>query len=251
MTPRLVIFDVDKTLNRSKQPLEAPMADLMRTLLGTTRVAIISGGLFEELKRIVVAQLPEHSQIEHLFILPTSGGALYVYKNGFWQRIYAEMLSEHESLIIVEALKAVCTETGLVDLKAPSYGERIEYRGSQVTLSALGQKAPVDEKEAWDPNGEKKHALRDAVAAKLPAYDVKIGGSTSIDVTKHGINKAYGVRRLSEYLKIPISDMLYVGDALYPGGNDEIVKETGIQTRQVAGPEETLEVIQSLLTTIS
>ncbi len=247
MTPPLVIFDVDKTLNRSKQPLEPEMADLMRTLLGTTRVAIISGGLFEELKRIVVAELPEHSQIEHLFILPTSGGALYVYRNGFWQRVYLETLSEHESLTIVAALKAACTETGLVDLKSPSYGERIEYRGAQVTLSALGQKAPVDEKEAWDPTGEKKRLLRDSVATKLATYDVKIGGSTSIDVTKHGINKAYGVRRLSEYLNIPISDMLYVGDALYPGGNDEIVKETGILTRQVSGPEETRSLIVELI----
>jgi phosphomannomutase len=247
MTPPLVIFDVDKTLNRSKQPIEAGMADLLRTLLGTTRVAIISGGLFEELKRIVVEQLPEHSQIEHLFILPTSGGSLYVYRNGFWQRQYAETLSEHESLIIVEALRAACVETGLIDLNAPSYGERIEYRGAQVTLSALGQKAPVDEKEAWDPTGDKKQTLRAVVALRLPQYDVKTGGSTSIDVTKHGINKAYGVHRLSEYLKIPITEMLYIGDALYPGGNDEIVKETGIPTRQVSGAEETRDVIAELI----
>jgi hypothetical protein len=89
--------------------------------------------------------------------------------------------------------------------------------------------------------------LRDAVAKRLPEYDVKSGGSTSIDVTRHGINKAYGIRKLSEHLAIPIEEMLYVGDALFPGGNDEVVKETGIPTRQVADPDETEEVIKELL----
>jgi hypothetical protein len=41
--------------------------------------------------------------------------------------------------------------------------------------------------------------------------------------------------------------MLYIGDALFPGGNDEVVKETGIETRQTSGPEETARIIRELL----
>jgi hydroxymethylpyrimidine pyrophosphatase-like HAD family hydrolase len=76
---------------------------------------------------------------------------------------------------------------------------------------------------------------------------VKIGGTTTIDVTKHGINKAYGVRQLAAHLSLPLESMLYVGDELRPGGNDDVVKLSGIPTRAVTGPDETLAVIEELL----
>ena len=42
--------------------------------------------------------------------------------------------------------------------------------------------------------------------------------------------------------------MLYVGDGLFEGGNDAVVKETGIPTHAVTGPAETANVIEALLT---
>ena len=41
--------------------------------------------------------------------------------------------------------------------------------------------------------------------------------------------------------------MLYVGDALDEGGNDAVVKETGVQTHAVFGPEETAGLINTFL----
>ncbi len=76
---------------------------------------------------------------------------------------------------------------------------------------------------------------------------MKRAGSTSIDVTRRGLTKAYGVRKLSEHLDIPISNMLYIGDALFPGGNDEVVKETSIETRATSSPEETARIIEEVL----
>lgn len=245
--PQLVMFDLDKTLARSKQPLTAEMATLVASLLVHTRVAVISGGALPQFLSQVVTQLPASTNLANLYLLPTSGAALYEWKEGAWSKVYEEHIEEVEAKRIEESIRASCAETGLIDLASSSYGERIEYRGAQVTLSALGQRAPVEEKEAWDPDGSKKEALRRAIAAKLPEYDVKVGGSTSIDVTKHGINKAYGVRKISEHLHIPIAKMLYIGDALFPGGNDEVVKGSGIATRQVADPAETIQVIGALL----
>ena len=56
------------------------------------------------------------------------------------------------------------------------WGNIIEDRGSQITFSALGQEAPLDAKRAWDPDGTKKAALRDAVQPDVPELDVRGGG---------------------------------------------------------------------------
>lgn len=247
MIPRVIVFDIDQTLTESKQPLTHNMAELLANLLNETRVGIISGGNYEQFQKQIVDELPSDSNFENLYLLPTSGGALYSHTNDGWEKVYEELLTQNEVTSIEEALTIVGKETGLVNFDTPSYGERIEFRGAQVSLSVLGQQAPIDEKKAWDPDHSKRTTLRDAAAVLLPNFDVKVGGSNTIDVTGHGVNKAYGVRRLSEHTDIAVSEMLYVGDALFPGGNDEVVMETEIPTHSVANPSETEKLIRELL----
>ncbi len=248
MLPKIILFDVDETLTQSKQPLEPAMATLLGKLLDRTNVGIISGGKYSIMREQVADRLPPTANRENLFLLPTSGSVLFYFQSGIWENVYDERLTQEEIERITQTIEEVLLETGIIDLSEPPYGIRIENRESQVTLSALGQEAPLAKKIAWDPTGEKRDRLRAALLPRLSEFDVKRGGTTSIDVTKHGINKAFGARRVSEYLKIPISDMLYVGDALFPGGNDEVVKETGIETQQVKNPEDTAKFIKELLT---
>lgn len=247
MLPRVLAFDLDNTLARSKQPIAPEMAQLLAGLLARTNVAVTSGGMLEQLTSQVSDQLPADAQRERLFLLPTSGGALFIYREGAWTSIYEERLTPEESARIKKAIEESVSESGLMDLSTFSYGERIELRGAQVTFSALGQHAPLADKEQWDPDGSRKRRLRDEVARRLPGFDVKTGGSTSVDVTRHGVNKAYGIRKLSEYLAIPIAEMRYIGDALYPGGNDEVVKETGIETVAVKDVAETMALLSGYL----
>jgi phosphomannomutase len=47
---------------------------------------------------------------------------------------------------------------------------------------------------------------------------VRLGGTTSVDVTKPGIDKAYGIRKLRDTLGIAIEEMIFIGDALFPAG---------------------------------
>lgn len=250
MIPKVVAFDLDETLTESKAPLMPPMDTLLAQLLQQTKVAVASGGKFEIFLTQLYGRLPSDANFANLYSLPTSGAALYEYKDGQWVAVYREIIPEEEAKRVMEIMDRVAHESGVIDYTQQSWGERIEYRGSQVSLSALGQEAPVPQKKAWDPTMEKRIKLRDMMAAALPDYDVKRGGATTMDVTKPGINKAYGIRKLSEHLGIPISDMVYIGDALFPGGNDEVVKETGIATRQVAGPDETAAVIEELLASV-
>lgn len=244
---RLAVFDLDGTLAESKQALTSEMSALLAKLLADTRVAVISGGALSQFLKQVVAMLPVDANLANLYLLPTSGAALYEWQKDEWHKIYEERLSEKDKDIIETAMLAEAKKTGIINFSDQSWGERIEYRGGQVTLSALGQQAPIKLKKAWDPDHAKRHALRDALAEQLPEYSVSIGGVTSIDVTKKGIDKAYGIRKLCERLGINESEALYVGDELESGGNDEAVYKTEVQTKSVATPAETARLIESLL----
>ncbi len=240
---KLVIFDLDGTLAESKQPLTGEMAEKLSELLSQTRVAIISGGALPQFLKQVVTRLPAHANLNNLYLLPTSGAALYEREHDGWNKIYEEHLSERDVETIAAALRAAAEETGTIDFSEQSWGERIEYRGGQVTLSALGQQAPIALKKAWDPDHAKRRALQEATLHRLPSFSVAIGGATSIDVSKKGVDKAYGVRKLCERLGVKESDALYVGDELGKGGNDEPIFKTEVPTKAVTAPFDTLHLI--------
>jgi hydroxymethylpyrimidine pyrophosphatase-like HAD family hydrolase len=123
----------------------------------------------------------------------------------------------------------------------------IEDRDSQITLSALGQQAPLDEKKKWDPDYKKREKIKTILAPLIPEFSILLGGATSIDVTRPGIDKAYGIKKLRETLGIVIEDMIFVGDALFPGGNDYPVKQTGVVCIEVRDPHETKRVIETII----
>jgi len=254
--PKLIIFDLDGTLAESKQTLTDEMAELLARLLTVTKVAIVSGGAFLQFLKQVVARLPSEANLANLYILPTSGAALFEYDpstllrvgNSEWKKIYEERLSEKEFHTIEEAMRAAAKKTGVIDFLKPSWGKRIEYRGGQVSISVLGQYAPLSVKKEWDPTHAKRRKLEEELAARLPEFSVGIGGATTIDVTKRGIDKAYGIRKLCERLGIDESNTFYIGDELEAGGNDEAVYKTSVQTKAVTTPSDTEKLIESILT---
>lgn len=247
--PALFIFDLDGTLAESKQPITADMAMLLEQLLAVTRVGVVSGGALPQFLKQVVTRLPEGINLSNLYLLPTSGAALYTWGNGAWKKIYEERLSEKEAQTIEAAIRTVAEETGVIRFSDPAWGERIEYRGGQVTISALGQQAPLVQKKSWDPDHTKRATFQAALAKQLPEFSVGIGGATSIDITKRGVDKAYGVQKLCTRLGISESEALYVGDELEAGGNDEAVYKTEVPTKSVENPAETERLIEKLLKT--
>jgi hypothetical protein len=74
-----------------------------------------------------------------------------------------------------------------------------------------------------------------------------MGGATSIDVTKPGIDKAYGIGKLRDILGISLKEMIYIGDALFVGGNDYPVEEAGVTCIRVGGPLETKPVTEAII----
>lgn len=253
--PRLVAFDLDDTLAPSKSPVDPAMLQVFARLLDRTLVAVISGGNFAQfqaqlLDRLDVYQGVSDESLTRLHLLPTCGTRYERHTPDGWATVYSELLSTSER---EDALRALREEAERLDLWEPAragaevWGDVLEDRGSQVTFSALGQRAPVAVKHLWDPDGSKKNALRAAVAARLPNLEVRSGGSTSVDITRRGIDKAYGMRKLEEHTGIPLSEMLFVGDRLDPEGNDYPVKELGVACHEVTGWEDTVAFLEELL----
>jgi HAD superfamily hydrolase (TIGR01484 family) len=243
---RLVAFDLDDTLAASKSPIHPDMAQRLVRLLDATEVCVISGGQYGQFESQLVANMPEISAdaLGRLHLMPTCGTQYYRYEGG-WTRVYAENLADDEKTRALHALESSARSLGLWEQK--TWGPILEDRGSQITFSALGQAAPVESKAAWDPTGAKKESLRAAVAPLLPDLEVRSGGSTSVDITRKGIDKAYGMTRLAELTGIPLGDMFFVGDRLDEGGNDYPVKALGVPTHAVEGWHETADFIDGFL----
>ena len=138
-------------------------------------------------------------------------------------------------------------ETSTIMGDAPHYGDRVIDREAQIAFTIVGVDAPQDVKKNWDVDGSKRRALVEMLKSKIGEFEILTGGLSTIDITHKDTNKAYGVRWLAEKLRIPPDEMFYVGDALYAGGNDQVVIATGIQTKQVSGPSETAVIIDELL----
>ena len=221
-----------------------PRSARLRGLLDIVRVGVISGGDWPQFKTQVVAMLPDDANLEHLSLLPACGTKFYEFGSG-WAKLYSEDFTADEKEIIVRSLQTATELWNVSDQRA--WGDRIEDRGSQITFSALGQQAPLVEKKKWDPDFAKRKRMKAMLDELIPTFSVRIGGTTSVDVTKRGIDKAYGIRKLRDIIGVLTEDMIFIGDALFPGGNDYPVKETGVYCIQVRDPHETKRVIESII----
>ncbi len=245
--PRLVAFDLDDTLAPSKSALDATMIDLLVTLLGVAEVCVISGGQFGQFVAQIIDQLPDVSpeKLARLHLMPTCGTQYYRSDAQGWTQVYAENLSDDEKARALDAVEKTARQLGYWE--SETWGPILEDRGSQITFSALGQAAPVANKIAWDASGHKKNSLREAVQALLPDLEVRSGGSTSVDITRQGIDKAYGMKRLAELTGISLDDMLFVGDRLDEDGNDYPVKALGVECVAVEGWPDTAALLNDLI----
>jgi len=241
---KLIVFDLDGTLAESKSSLDAEMSTLIHELLGIVRVAVISGGDWPQFRKQILSNLPQDDRLKNLSLLPTCGTKFYQYQDE-WEKIYSEDFNETEKKKIIDSLRKALEITRFKVEKV--WGEKIEDRGSQITYSALGQEAPVKEKTKWDPDFIKRVKIREILDTLIPEFSVRLGGATSVDITKPGIDKGYGIMKLQDTLGIAIDEMIFIGDALFPGGNDYPAKEAGVVSIRVKGPEESKRVIETII----
>jgi phosphomannomutase len=241
---KLIVFDLDGTLAESKSPVDGEMSALLHDLLGIVKVAVISGGDWPQFEKQVLSNLPHDGRLGNLSLLPTCGTKFFQY-TADWKKIYSEDFTAAEKYKITGSLdKAV----GIAGYRVEKpWGEVIEDRGSQITFSALGQQAPLEEKDKWDADYTKRKKIKAILDTLIPEFSVRMGGATSIDVTKPGIDKAYGIKKLRDILGISLKEMIFIGDALFPGGNDYPAEQAGVVSIPVRGPRETKPVTQAII----
>lgn len=241
----LIAFDLDGTLAESKQPLEQEMGDALADLLTVAHVAVISGGDWPQFDKQVASRLPARADLSRLWLMPTTGTKLYTHRNGAWSPVYAELFDDAQKQKILTAFDESLEATGFVPQE--TWGERIEDRGSQITFSALGQQAPVHAKEGWDPDFAKRRIIQADLRERLPGLSINMGGATSIDITREGVDKGYGLKKLRDASRIALDAMMFIGDAIFPGGNDYPAKQIGLDTVRVRDPQETLSVVAAIV----
>ena len=242
---QLVAFDLDGTLAESKQPLQEPMGEALADLLGVAHVAVISGGDWPQFQKQVASRLPARADLSKLWLMPTTGTKLYTYRDGAWNSVYAELFDDETKAKILKAFDESLEATGFTPEQ--TWGERIEDRGSQITFSALGQEAPIDAKHSWDPDFAKRKVIQADLRQRLPGLSINMGGATSIDITREGVDKAYGLKKLNEASGIALDKMMFIGDAIFPGGNDYPAEQLGLDVVKVKNVDGTLAAIAGIV----
>ncbi|MFA7286368.1 MAG: HAD-IIB family hydrolase [Patescibacteria group bacterium] len=244
---KLIVFDLDGTLAESKAIMDSEMSGLLVRLLRQRLIAVIGGGAFYKFEEQFIHsfQCPDELK-SRLLLFPTCAARSYRFEAGAWKELYADMIPEPDRQRIRHAFDSVFMEVGYSHPEK-TYGEIIEDRGTQVTFSALGQQAPVAEKKLWRVTKDWRPLIQAALMARLPEFEVRLGGETSIDVTKKGVDKAYGIKQIEQQTGTAIKEMVFIGDALFEGGNDYPVKAIGVDCLAVAGPSDTKQILREWL----
>ena len=274
---KVLAFDIDQTLNIAKTTIPDEIADLLISFLDYYEICPISGQKFDQFLIQIVNRLVERgvkgSQLEHLHLFVAQGTQYYRYnadkKNSKvggehisleiskqsddydeakWEQVYNYPLTDEEVEKITNAIETAARELGYWEEDKLADGDEIiENRLSQVTFSALGQKAATDVKYAWDPDCKKRNAIVKRAKELAPEFDYEVGGTTSINAITPGMNKKFGMTHLMDELGVSKDEILYFGDMTQPGGNDYPVVQMGIETITVRSHEDTAYALRGIL----
>ncbi len=244
----IYFFDIDGTLAQSKQKISRKMSKLLSDLSQDNRVAILSGASIEQITNQVIKRC-KNINLQNVYLLPTSGSALFVNKKGKWRKIYSHSIKKKYIAKFEKEIKKAFKEAG-VKIPSKNYGPRLEYRDSQITYSVFGQNAPVKIKSGWDEDGSKRRKVAEILRQNCPEFDIAVGGTNSLDINLKNIDKAYGINKLCDYLKTSAEKCIFVGDAIFVDGNDYSVIKSNINTILTSGPDQTKKVISDFLINI-
>ncbi len=241
-TKKVIIADVDDTICESCQVMSDEMANQINSMIqqGYT-FAFLTGTEKQYLLEMVSSKL----RGKHYLLAAIGTECIEVEVGGENKEVYKYNLSEEQINEIVKALEELTQKYNI--LPVTNKDDQIQNRETQVCLSAIGRHAPKEQKAAYDPNGNKRLEWIQFLKTILDEnkYDMTIGGTTSIDITPKGIDKAWGIKHFCEKFGIELENVLFFGDKIHPGGNDFPASKV-VDVVSVKNPEETLGRLKEL-----
>jgi HAD superfamily hydrolase (TIGR01484 family) len=206
-TYKHLFFDMDQTVAPARQPILPEMYELLDSL--PHDIIIVSG---QEVPKIAWQSngLPAYT-------LGQNGNhATDVSDVELWN-IPLDEAHRREIMAHIEAIVEI------LDHELNHQWTPIEDRGAQITFSPIGNTAPIEVKQTYDPDRKKREELMARVPFQSDELVVKIGGSTSLDYIHKDRHKGTNVQKLIDLMGWNKDECIYFGDGLYPGGNDEAV----------------------------
>lgn len=254
MDKQILIFDLDGVLTESKQDVPESIASRIRVLAEDYYITIISGCSWRQMQDQCMEKL-DIDEILHcrVFYLPTSGSQMY---DGFGRLIFEDILRLKDKCLIMNVFEDTIMSADYNDIwleTQETYGDIEEDRSSQITFSLKGQKAPLEVKTAFMEKYDKlRHELAKEIQEELDLIDpgkfqVRVGGTTSIDITYVNRDKAFGVQQVLDLLSLEKKDAVFFGDMLHEGGNDYPVKKMGVNCIKIKNLDDTIEWLDDII----
>jgi hydroxymethylpyrimidine pyrophosphatase-like HAD family hydrolase len=270
---QVFVFDIDNTLTPPREPLGAEMAALLKEL--PCPLPLAAGSDAPLLHEQFFDPLHAFGYRGSFDAFICNGASRYrcVYGSALEIAPVDEFsLPEHLGGDGLRALLALLEEA----LASPEFalppgfpvvGERVIDRGSMINLAPGGRPkgalsdaarqsrdrfVELDERTGYRTRG--LAWLKSRIDQRLPGKNLVVtyGGQTSFDIVVRGRDKSFAVRSL---LGEGYSHVTYVGDALFPGGNDAAVLDFAatlpsgaVEVVQVAGWQDTARLLRAAIT---
>lgn len=242
----IICFDLDWTLAPSKETLDNEMAWLINKLLEKYYVAIITWWWVERFQKQIFDVITDDEMLlSHFIACPTCWTKMYKFEKWKWIKLYSINFTKDQQNLILNTLCDVIDSFGLKPKKV--WWNIIENWWSQITYSALGHQAPLNEKLSRDPNFEKRKIIQAELRRRLPEFSVNCGWSTSIDITMKWVDKAFCVIKLAEIFHINLYEILFVWDAVFPWWNDYSPFTIWIDSVEVKSVDQTKNIIRKII----
>lgn len=238
---RCIMFDVDDTVSYNCREINKSISKEIDSLIYCGFVVgFISGTDVMALKKMISVSL----EYKH-HLLGNSGGNYSVMENNKENTIYQYILSEEERTEIFNAIDLLINKYNIKSLTSKK--DQVLDRVNQITLSCIGRHAPANKKQQFDPDEKKRRLWIEFLRCHISSekYEFRIGGKTSIDITKKGMDKSFGLKEFSKRNNISFDEIVYFGDKCYPGGNDYPAVLL-VDTILVNNPKHTLKLIRQI-----
>lgn len=221
---RLIAFDMDGTLLNSQKKITDKTCEAIQKAIDAGVIVILNTGR-------CVAELEEYMDILDgiQYVNSTSGALVYDRKND--KDIYSSALDVNT---VKRILDIVSTEDVMIDFltresivqrdkieKMKQYDmeiyrdmfERVTVKWEDVCGQYLENPFPVSKLNIYHTSEEARNRTRKKIVELQLGVEMVNAETTSIEISANGIDKGIGLEKLCQYLNIPLSQTIVVGDA--------------------------------------